>query len=186
MNYLKSPLSILLTSCAAMLAAGLASQSASFAAEPDRPVVRAAGTPSPIKLVAAQTDRKVECPPAYVAKPLAEVAITLAPKEGDMPPDCAIDQFPASDRRFGAQQRPWPATMLNWEAVAICHKPLYFEDVALERYGQTHCHLLQPLISGAQFYATFPLLPYKMALDPPHQCDYNLGYYRPGSPAPCV
>jgi len=39
-------------------------------------------------------------------------------------------------------------------------------------------------LSGAHFFATVPLLPYKMAVDPACECIYTLGHYRPGSPVP--
>ena len=43
---------------------------------------------------------------------------------------------------------------------------------------------LQPFASGAHFFLTIPMLPYKMGLEPPNECIYALGYYRPGSCAP--
>ena len=43
---------------------------------------------------------------------------------------------------------------------------------------------MQPVISGAHFFVTVPVLPYKMGLYPPEECIYTLGYYRPGSCAP--
>jgi len=73
-----------------------------------------------------------------------------------------------------------------WNAPEIWYHPLYFDDVQLERYGQTPCPRLQPFLSAAHFFGTVPILPYKMGIDPP--CGYvtNLGYYRPGSPTPCI
>ena len=38
--------------------------------------------------------------------------------------------------------------------------------------------------SAANFFCTFPILPYKMGLEPPNECEYALGYYRPGDCAP--
>ena len=69
-------------------------------------------------------------------------------------------------------------------ASALCHKPLYFEQVQLERYGHTAGPIRQPLISGAHFFLSLAALPYNMAINPPHECQYALGYYRPGSCAP--
>jgi hypothetical protein len=43
---------------------------------------------------------------------------------------------------------------------------------------------LDPLVSGAHFFGTFPILPYKMGLMTPNECVYTLGYYRPGNCAP--
>jgi hypothetical protein len=56
--------------------------------------------------------------------------------------------------------------------------------VNLERYGYTVSPILQPAISGAHFFLTIPTLPYKMVVQPPHECVYTLGYYRAGSRAP--
>jgi hypothetical protein len=61
----------------------------------------------------------------------------------------------------------------------LCHKPLYFEEVQLERYGHTAGPVRQPFISGAHFFVNLAALPYKMAINPPHECQYALGYYRP-------
>jgi hypothetical protein len=44
--------------------------------------------------------------------------------------------------------------------------------------------VLDPVISGAHFFASVPLLPYHMGLEPPCECVYPLGHYRPGSCAP--
>ncbi len=78
----------------------------------------------------------------------------------------------------------WAGCLYEWEASLLCHRPLYFEEINAERYGYT-CHpICQPLVSGAHFFATVPILPYKMALDAPRRPIYTLGYYRPGSVAP--
>ena len=74
--------------------------------------------------------------------------------------------------------------VFTWKASAVCHTPLYFEDVQLERYGHGICPLLQPALSGVRFWVTIPFVPYLMGTYPPTQCVYDLGYYRPGSCAP--
>ena len=82
--------------------------------------------------------------------------------------------------------RGWSELGFTWEAPGLRHFPLYFEDAPLERYGQTVSPWLQPAISAAKFYGTIPLLPYTMALNPPLEHVFTLGYYRPGSCAPFV
>ncbi len=79
--------------------------------------------------------------------------------------------------------REFAGTNFTWTASNLCHNPLYFEQPALERYGHT-IGPLQPILSGAQFLATIPAMPMLMAIDPPNECQYALGYYRPGSCAP--
>jgi len=78
----------------------------------------------------------------------------------------------------------WADNLYEWSATRLCHGPLYFEEVNLERYGY-QCHgAVQPLVSGAHFFLTVPTLPYQMTVHPPRECIYTLGHYRPGSRVP--
>ncbi|QDU27588.1 hypothetical protein ETAA8_26760 [Anatilimnocola aggregata] len=97
-----------------------------------------------------------------------------------LPAECAI----ASNQQIDNYSRGWMPSTLNWHASALCHKPLYFEQVQHERYGHSAGPFRQPWIDGAHFFGSFLLLPYQMALDAPWECEYALGYYRPGSCAP--
>ncbi len=81
-------------------------------------------------------------------------------------------------------QRDWLASTMTWKASGLCHKPLYFEEVQHERYGHTAGPFLQPVLSGAHFFLNIAALPYKMGINPPNECQYALGYYRPGNCAP--
>lgn len=92
--------------------------------------------------------------------------------------------FECEGRRPPFQPRNWAPVTYMWKASGLCHKPLYFEQVQLERYGHDWGPVLQPFVSGAHFFGTIPILPYKMGLQTPNECDYSLGYYRPGSCAP--
>jgi hypothetical protein len=96
----------------------------------------------------------------------------------DFPCECALGL------RTSFQGRDWSQTTFTWKATSQCHKPLYFEDVALERYGHAWNPVVQPFMSAAHFFGSVPLLPYKMGLTPPNECMYTLGYYRPGNCAP--
>ena len=82
------------------------------------------------------------------------------------------------------ENREWLASTMTWKASGLCHKPLYFEEVQLERYGHTAGPVLQPVLSGAHFFMNIATLPYQMGMSPPNECEYALGYYRPGSCAP--
>ncbi len=77
------------------------------------------------------------------------------------------------------QRRAFSPTTFTWKATGVCHRPLYFEDVQLERYGHSWNPVVQPFMSAAHFFISIPLLPYKMGLNPPNECIYTLGYYRP-------
>jgi hypothetical protein len=96
-----------------------------------------------------------------------------------LPGECMLEEG-----RFSV--RSWDSITYTWKASALCHKPLYFEEVALERYGHSRGPILDPLVSAAHFFITVPLLPYEMGVEPPHECEYTLGYYRPGSCAPWI
>jgi hypothetical protein len=73
---------------------------------------------------------------------------------------------------------------MTWKSSELMHKPLYFEEVALERYGHTAGPILQPVLSTGHFFANIAVLPYKMGIHPMSECQYALGYYRPGNCAP--
>lgn len=72
-----------------------------------------------------------------------------------------------------------------WVAPDIRYQPLYFENVALERYGQTSGPRSEYLSSTANFFTSAVLLPYHMRRDAPASCDYPLGFCRPGDVVPC-
>jgi hypothetical protein len=95
----------------------------------------------------------------------------------DYPCECRLEGETFKPRRFAT-------TMMTWKAAGNCHKPLYFEDWSLERYGHSHGPLADPFFSAAHFFVTLPVLPYKMGVELPWECVYPLGYYRPGSCAP--
>jgi hypothetical protein len=80
--------------------------------------------------------------------------------------------------------RSWQPSTLTWKATGVSHKPLYFEEPQLERYGHTTGHFMQPVVSGAHFFLNLVALPYNAGINPPWECQYPLGYYRPGSCAP--
>jgi hypothetical protein len=106
-----------------------------------------------------------------------EITNRIEPEGDQFPRECPLGGDPYEPRKFAM-------TTFTWRAAALCHKPLYFEDVQLERYGHTYGPVLQPCISAAHFFASVPLMPYKMGVEPPLECVYALGYYRPGSCAP--
>ena len=115
------------------------------------------------------------------ASTLVDVSLRIAVSgtEGeDFPFECSIDDG------VMAPGRCWCQTTYLWKASALCHKPLYFEEEQLERYGHSCRPCFQPFVSGAHFFCTLPVLPYCMGVEPPMECIYALGHYRPGSCAP--
>jgi hypothetical protein len=86
---------------------------------------------------------------------------------------------PVRENTIGYLQcKTWRSPNLGWQ-------PLYFEDENVERYGYHH-GLFQPALSGACFLRGVVFLPYRMGAQHPWDCDYGLGYYRPGDCNPPV
>ncbi|MEZ6149802.1 MAG: hypothetical protein R3C09_06745 [Pirellulaceae bacterium] len=108
---------------------------------------------------------------------LSDVDVTYVGESWNIPERCGTGYDRLRGRNFV------PATV-QWAASGLCHKPLYFEQVQLERYGHETGPVLQPLISSAHFFGNIAVLPYKMGIHPPAECQYALGYFRPGNCAP--
>jgi len=139
-------------------------------------------TPYEERTPSSSDTSKRECPSPNEGDfftPIEEISTDISPpgKDSELPLEC-----PVGEGAF--EPRLWASTTFTWKASGLCHKPLYFEDMHLERYGHSWGPYLQPFISAGHFFATIPVLPYKMGLYPPTECMYTLGYYRPGSCAP--
>lgn len=88
----------------------------------------------------------------------------------------------AKDHWFNAY---YPQKVYHWCAPNIFYRPLYFEDVALERYGQMNWGCgLQDVQSAVRFYGNFVFWLHNAKVHPPRYCDTPLGFCRPGSPTP--
>jgi len=110
---------------------------------------------------------------------ISESDLAYLSTQWGLPQECLIDQ-PQH------QPRQWEPAKITWKASNLMHKPLYFEEVNLERYGHTAGPILQPVVSSAHFFANIAVLPYKMGVHLPSECQYALGYYRPGNCAPWI
>ncbi|MEM7474049.1 MAG: hypothetical protein AAF483_03595 [Planctomycetota bacterium] len=78
----------------------------------------------------------------------------------------------------------WINQNYTWISPVFAHKPLYFEQPNLERYGIGRSRLLQPAISATHFFWTIPLVPYKTLTHHPREKVYTLGRGRPGNCVP--
>jgi hypothetical protein len=120
-------------------------------------------------------------------RPLTTVKIDAAlppgvtPSEENMEPVPGLRSPEISDLRL---ESGWGLVDYAWSPTLLCHRPLYFEQTNLERFGYTVGPCLQPVVSGAHFFATIPALPYKMTIDRPRDCISTLGHYRPGNRVP--
>ena len=113
-------------------------------------------------------------------KSIKEISHDIRPftASGVLPEECTIDGNVFYGRHFSQ-------TCFMWKASAVSTKAAYFEDTQLERYGHTKvCPVFQPVLSGAKFFATVPILPYKTGVIPPKECVYTLGHQRAGNCAP--
>ena len=149
--------------------------SSKLSVEPSKPPM-----PPPPPLRVVQVGEGEECPKLGVElKSLTKTRVLerLELPEKELPPTCPLPRNPQASRG----QEP---ITFAWTASALCSKPAYFDDVQVERYGHSWGLILQPVLSGAHFVATIPSLPYLMGLNPPCECVYTLGYYRPGSCVP--
>ncbi len=108
---------------------------------------------------------------------LSDIDVAYVAEAWNLPLRCGIGYEAYAGRQF-------IPSAVEWKASGLCHKPLYFEDVQLERYGHETGPVLQPLLSTAHFFGNTLILPYKMGIHPPGECQYALGYYRPGNCAP--
>ncbi len=110
---------------------------------------------------------------------LSEADLAYISENWGLPKECLIEQVAYTPRS-------WQSTTMTWKASNLCHKPLYFEDVNLERYGHTRGPFWEPVVSSAHFFVNIAVLPYKMGVHTPGECQYALGYYRPGNCAPWI
>lgn len=121
-------------------------------------------------------------------RPIAQISTDIRLGEQKLPPDNAQELFGDSlpHSRAAVNRSDWPELAFWWAPTEFSHWPLYFDDVPLERYGQTSCRLAQPGLSGVHFFGNVALLPYEMLVDLPCSRITQLGYHRPGSCTPAV
>jgi hypothetical protein len=171
------------------------------AAAPEGPAPAAKGASKDADSAAAQAKGTADVYRFEVNRPLKpitqQVTTSLAEPQGQYHPDdldkdekplqrahnLFAAEVPQPHGLGGIRARPWADRSFAWEASGLCHRPLYFQEVNLERYGYSF-PLAQPVVSAAHFFGRIPALPYLMTVDAPHRCVYTLGHYRPGSCAP--
>ena len=68
-----------------------------------------------------------------------------------------------------------------WAPRNLVRRPLYFQDVLLERHGFTYGPVLQPIESGLRFVGDYLIFPFRAVKQPCHERQSVLGLDRPGS-----
>lgn len=126
-------------------------------------------------IIETQDGQQQQVPIKY----LSEGDLAYLSENWGLPKECRLEHVAFTPRT-------WTPLTMTWKASNICSKPRYFEEVNLERYGHTAGPWLQPVVSSAHFFANIAVTPYKMGIHPPHECQYALGYYRPGNCAPWI
>jgi HEAT repeat protein len=118
-------------------------------------------------------------------RPIREVSASIRPMKGEDPPDYAASRVAGEPGRFQSlgTTRGWSPITYGWDAPAMYYNPAYFEDINLERYG-IHYGLCSPVISFGKFFGGFPVLPYKLIVQPMCECHYTLGFERPNNCVP--
>ncbi len=116
------------------------------------------------------------CQTLLVDVPMSQLTVDIRPRDpkGDvvpeeaLPEDCnrylSIPVVYASSDLLMARGR---GLLRCWRGAQFCHRPLYFEDLCLERWGVCH-GCFQPAISGIKFFGTALLLSVKMWHQSPH------------------
>jgi hypothetical protein len=96
-------------------------------------------------------------------KTLDRISLDADLPSGSAPTDfaaAAYAQYGVAEQPTGAR-RGWYGSAVAWESPRLWHRPLYFEDVRLERWGMTW-GCLQPPVSAAKFLGNMVTLPYQM------------------------
>ena len=117
---------------------------------------------------------------------MLDVAIAAPVSPGILPEDYAESLFDSESTEYqlaGFQRGGNYGGFSCWCAPWVAYRPLYFEDVWLERHGYDY-GCLQPVVSAAKFYGRIPLFPYMLGANPCRQCTYSLGLGRVGDCPP--
>jgi len=116
-------------------------------------------------------------------RPLLTVSPDLPVYDKQVPDDSSLTLL--SDYRVAVYPYYLNETYC-WSAANIRYQPLYFEDVTLERYGQTKGCTRQPWVSAVHFFSSAALLPINIIREHPYSCQFPLGYSLPGGRTPTL
>lgn len=136
-------------------------------------------------IVAPQLSAKEKLTTAQMTGPLTDPAILFSKLniENDFR---QLPSSPTTDVRndvLGVGP-DWGAHAYAWVTPTFYHRPLYFEQENLERYGIGSSRYSQPIHSAAHFFFSIGLMPYKLTTQHPCENVYTLGHNRPGDCVP--
>jgi hypothetical protein len=112
-------------------------------------------------------------------RPMSEVSIDIRETNVRLPRDRSteLQNYVMNDWTVTGS----PELAFWWAAPDIRYGQLYFENVALERYGQTCGPYKQVFASAGHLFCSVWAVPFQMWTAPAGSCDTPLGYCRPGS-----
>jgi hypothetical protein len=119
--------------------------------------------------------------PDQLVKPISAVPLDIRPTQGEMPFDAAAQAFAAVNAKQPWDTRARRPVIVGYTPWTICFRPLYFEEIGLERYGCS-AGVFQPFISYSHFLTTVPLMPYRMVVRCPRSCVCSNGASQCGDP----
>jgi hypothetical protein len=114
----------------------------------------------------------------WPGKSIHELGIDIRNFDKVLPPDRSVNliaRYYHEWSEYAPQQK-----LFAWEPANIFYRPLYFEDVQLERYGQNICDGVHTSTPATHFFKSLVLFPFRLCVDPPCNCETPLGYCRPG------
>lgn len=112
-------------------------------------------------------------------RPISEISLDIRESDVRLPRDRSTELQDYVTHDWTLVNSPELAVW--WAAPNIRYGQLYFEDVALERYGQTCGPHKQVTASAAHLFCSIWAVPFQMWTAPAGSCDTPLGYCRPGS-----
>ncbi|MCE2792358.1 MAG: hypothetical protein ACK56J_06275 [Planctomycetota bacterium] len=123
----------------------------------------------------SQTQQQLE----NFMRPISEVSLDIREADVRLPRDRSseLQNYVTTDWTMTNS----PELAVWWAAPNIRYGQLYFENVALERYGQTCGPYKEVTASAAHLFCSVWGVPFQMWTAPAGSCDTPLGYCRPGS-----
>jgi hypothetical protein len=116
---------------------------------------------------------------AFSSRKIQDIEIGIRSTEIDKPAD--VSNFLLNRGLGMGSWEDFGDRTVCWPAPQIAYHPLYFEDVRLERYGQVRYPCLQPARGAIHFFGSLTVLPWLAYQQRPLECEYPLGYCRPGN-----
>jgi hypothetical protein len=119
-----------------------------------------------------------------IRRRIDQVPLDIRPAAGTLPTSeatIASDRNYNPDYSIGVEGRP--PVICAYTPRTLCFRPLYFEEIGLERYGASW-GIVQPAISGAHFFGRVAAMPYKMFVRCPRSCVCSNGFSRVGDLPP--